>query len=233
MKLGEFALPLLLSRLGRLPVSGGLGVLVLLRTFDLLALGILGALAMSIALPEAGHRELGYSAMAAALGGVVAAIVLLLAWDRLASLLRDARLTQRSQLLARMLTAVTQTSRACATQCLALSLLVWMALFAAFYCFCRAIMLPVDLTMTATIGTAASLAFAFPISGIANVGPFQAAWVWMSTALGLDAVPALTASLLAHGAVVFVTALLAGIVAPPLLFRLRRTREGTQARPSA
>lgn len=50
MKLGEFALPLMLSRLGKARLSGSLGVLMLLRAFDLRALALIGSLDALIAL---------------------------------------------------------------------------------------------------------------------------------------------------------------------------------------
>lgn len=225
MKLGEFALPLLLSRLRRMPVSGGLGVLVLLRGFDLLALGVLGAAAMAVALPAAGHAPMARLAAAAAVAGVTVSVLLVAGWPRMSSWLRGAGPVRRSPALQKLLAAVTQTPRLRALHCLWLSLLVWVALFASFYCFSRAIALPVGPAMAAAIGAAASLAFAFPISGIANVGPFQAAWVWMSTLLGLQATSALAASLLAHGAVVVATAVLA-LLAAPVLWPLLRTGRG-------
>lgn len=231
MKLGEFALPLLLSRLGRMPVSGGLGVLILLRAFDLLAMVMIGSVGAYLSLRATGHVQSARFALAAAVGSVACAGLLHWGWDRTAGKLREAPLVERVRPLKNMLTAVIGTPRPVALRCVGLSLLIWTALYSAFYFFCTAVGLAVSPAMAAAVGLAASLAFAFPISGMANVGPFQAAWVWMAVQLGLPAMAALAASLVAHGAVVLTTVALA-VVTAPLLPVLAQRPQKTGATPS-
>lgn len=224
MKLGEFVLPLLLARNGQLRMSEGLGILLVLRMLDLLALLLVGSAAIWHALSTSpGHGaavSIALATFAAALGGTALLLVL---WSTLSSWLQGNTLLARVPTLQQALLAATRASPGRLGLAFGLSLLVWSSLFLAFFFFSRAVGVTAGIAQAAAIGTAASLAFAFPISGLANVGPFQAAWVWMSLQLGIPSTHALAASLVSHGGVVLVTVALATL-ASPLLVGSGRTR---------
>lgn len=231
MKLGEFALPLLLARVGDMRLTEGLGVLLVVRVLDMLALLLVGSLAAWIALarmPQ--HAPWASMALALSVATVLGVLVMLAGWKTVASGLRDSRLLQRVPFVRRALMAATMASPAHLAAAFGLSLAIWACLFLAFYCFWHAIGLDVDVAQAATIGTAASFAFAFPISGVANVGPFQAAWTWMALQFDLPATASLAASLVSHGGVVIVTAALAAI-ASPLILRQRHLPGNGSERP--
>ena len=224
MKLGEFALPLLLSRLGHSGISAGLGTLLLLRALDMVVVVVLGSLASAMALRSMGHpsADVGWTLLIAS---VAACLAVGLSWNRMTSKLHGSRLLDAAPgPLRNIVLAATQVPAVRLARAGLLSFLAWVALIAAFYCLSNAIGHRVDVWQAGAIGAAAALAFAFPVSGVANVGPFQAAWVWMSVVLGMGANQALTASLVAHGIVVIATSLLALLMAPSLLTRMRLAR---------
>ncbi|MFC4726846.1 lysylphosphatidylglycerol synthase transmembrane domain-containing protein [Coralloluteibacterium thermophilus] len=223
MKLGEFMLPLLLSRARGMDVSSGLGILILLRMLDMLALGLLGAAAALLAFGAIGEASAATIAAIALAGALTVTLLLFLGWHRLQDLARHDGRHITVPVLSRAAYAMTAVNRGQLLRSYAYSLAIWIALFTAFYCFSRAIIVEVSSMTTATIGAAASLAFAFPISGVANVGPFQAAWVWMSLPFGIAPEPALAASMLSHGMVVLATAALAIALLPLLLKAVRAT----------
>lgn len=234
MKLGEFVLPMLLSRLGRMPVSSGLGVLALLRALDMLALLLVGSLAAYIGLGSMAGFGFGSKISLAVFAAVAITIpTLLLGWNRIAALVRSNTLLARIPILLNMVLAMTGADRRRVIVSLAISILIWLALFAGFYCFSHAVNIDIGFASAATIGAVASLAFAFPISGIANVGPFQTAWVWMSMHIGISSSAALAASLIAHGSIVAMTSLMALLASPLLVgaLRVRRTPDLAERNP--
>ncbi len=204
MKLGEFALPILLNRVVRMRATEGIGVLLLLRVLDLFALGLVGSLAFYLAF----RGRDAASASAALAVFVVLCLAGCAGFAVPRSTVQPAPTTQgclRIVLVRRLMAPALQLDRKRLATLGGCSVLIWLSLFSAFYCATRSIHPPERMVDVAAAGVAASLAFAFPISGVANVGPFQLAWVWMSTLLGMAVPQALTASLLAHGMVVAVT----------------------------
>ena len=218
-KLGEFALPTLLSRLGKTQTLDAVGLLVGMRVLDLLALAVVGGCASGLVLPS----PLSWlSFLAAALG-----ILLLGLLPLLSSRLRRSREgllhpRARSSLSNRLALSISAFGGASGFRLGALSILIWASLFTSFYVFTGG---PGhSWAAVAFEGTAGSLAFAIPVSGIGNLGPFQAAWVAASRFIGV-ADDALMRAIIAHGAVLVVTSLLGCVAAAYLLFRI-------QARPS-
>ena len=87
---------------------------------------------------------------------------------------------------------------------------VWLTLVLAAQASVAAVGIAVDPGTAALASVAASLAFALPVSGFANVGPFEAAFAGVLVAGGVQAESALAAALLLH------LCALAGAVIPAL-----------------
>jgi hypothetical protein len=230
MKLGEFALPLLLARAGRMRATEGIGLLLLLRMFDLFALVLVGALAVHLAFRS---REPGIAHVAAGLF----ALLCLAAWAAWIAAARVGRVSSQVQRwvrfawLGRLLTPLLTLDRRRLTVLAASSVCIWLSLFASFYCAARSIDPASAVVDVAVTGVASSLAFALPIAGVANIGPFQLAWVWMSERLGVAAGLALTASLVAHGTALAVICVLGIAAITALLLADRRARGARLAPP--
>lgn len=223
MKLGELALPYLLHRLGLARAAEGIGVLLLLRGLDFASLLLVGTLAVLAAF--GGRLGAAGAALTSTLAAAMAFLLLVFAcWNAVARWLHDWPLLRRWPLAWRVASVATQLDRRQLARLFGLSMAIWLSLFASLYFYAVSVYPAVSPVQAAAAGSAASLAFAFPISGFANTGPFQAAWLWMSLAMGLEQTPSLAASLLAHGAVVAVTTLLGTVALVPLAISLRRQR---------
>lgn len=210
-KLGEFALPAMLSRLRGTEALGGLGILVAMRIYDLLALGVVGGAAAAVTFDGALRWSLLSAALACGLG---------LAWlPRMGPLFtvvaaREPTGGRLDALLRRISRAMGGFGGHSARQLSWLSLAIWASLFTSFWVFTGGSSR--DWPSVAVEGAAGSLAFALPLSGVANLGPFQAAWVAASNLLGHPE-QALVRALVAHGAVLVVTSALACVAGALLL----------------
>jgi len=89
---------------------------------------------------------------------------------------------------------------------------IWLAQAAMAYLAMIAVEPAIGLAPAVTAGAAANLAFALPITGIAGLGPSQAAWATALTLTGFSWNTAI-ASALAGYAVAFGGALLLGLIA--------------------
>lgn len=219
MKLGEFALPVLLARTGHMQVAEGFGLLLLLRILDLFALGLVGSLALFLAFLGRDSTT-AFSSLAVFVALCIAALGGLAAWTCTVPGAERAPGTKVS-LPHRLLAPLRKLDRTRLAKLGCLSILVWLSLFSAFYCATLSLDRSARVVDAAAAGAAASMAFAVPASGIANVGPFQLAWVWMAALLGIPSDQALSASLLAHGTVLAVTLVLGLVATVPLWPALR------------
>lgn len=205
-KLGEAALPLLLKRYASTSIGAGVGVLVLIRVFDLLSLGVVGSVGVTVALWPS-ERLLSQTALLVAVCSVFALIVLASAGPQLARAIgkhgSDPRWIYR--FASSMALPMASMGRRRLRLVLLISLLTWISLFASFVVLGRATLGQVDAFQIVSAGAAASIAFAIPASAIANVGPFQAAWVWTLKAFGFALTPALACALVVQGTIVVVS----------------------------
>lgn len=222
MKLGEFALPMLLVRTGRMSAVESVGALFLLRIFDLLTLSIVGSLTIAIAFWSS-NKTIAYSALATFASALAATAIAMLLLPRATALLASRRSMLRPAFLVKLLHTASLLSRSLFLNIFGLSLAIWASLFVSFYLLSLAVISFAKPFEVAAAGTVASFAFAFPISAIANAGPFQAAWIWALGMLGYAEVPALAASLVVHGSVVLITGI-AGLISACMLYRETRPR---------
>ncbi|MDN5923365.1 MAG: flippase-like domain-containing protein [Xanthomonadales bacterium] len=211
-KLGEVSLPLLLRHQSSTSISMGVGVLLLLRVLDLLALLLVGAVPTAIALHE-NHAGLSWAAWAVAGCSLLGILVLILAGPPLARYIHGHGSSDHAlvRLASRLASPVAHMRRAHLLQLVVLTLAIWISLFTSFVVLAHATLSEVGGCQIAAAGTAASLAFAVPASAIANVGPFQIAWVWALVGFGHAPGSALASALVVHG-VIFVVSMLFGLV---------------------
>lgn len=232
-KVGEFSLPLLLR--GRLGVglSYGLGVLVLLRVYDLLFLAVAGGILVLVY-----WEALGLPAVTPWLAatGALAALAMALALPVLARLLMivvPPALRRRKKVMAlvdNLMAAATTLTPARHVMLLLWTTALWLVLYTGFHAVSMALDATPGWPASVLAGVAASFAFALPINGVANLGPFQLAWVAVMVPLGVPIEAAATAAFLAHGVALIVNALNVG--ATTAIDATRRARTLRHARRS-
>lgn len=190
-KLGELVLPLVVRRLTGQSILAGAGLLVFFRALDFAALVAAAAVAGMLA---GGPAPL----LAAILLAALAAPYLLHALARrplgrkggVWSLLANAADIAGRLSIARIATIF------------ALTLAVWGALWAAALVAADGAGLSASAAIAGLALAAASAAFASPVNGIANAGPFEAAFAGVYAAFGHAAAPALAAAILVHACAV-------------------------------
>lgn len=205
-KLGEVTLPLLLRYQAKTSIGIGVGILMLLRLLDLLSLGLIGSLVAAVALHSMGALYFPL-ALAGAGCSFASLVVLLAAGPALARIVSKHESSAHSslRLASRIASPIAHMARARLAQLIALSVGVWISLFASFVLLAHATLDQVGLFEIGTAGAAASLAFAVPVSAVANVGPFQAAWVWTLGVFGYEPDAALASALVVHGVILLVS----------------------------
>ncbi|MEM6414870.1 MAG: lysylphosphatidylglycerol synthase transmembrane domain-containing protein [Pseudomonadota bacterium] len=201
MKLGEIVFPVLIARCGRMNRIEAVGALLVLRAFDLFAILFTTAAAVAMIWIEK-DAFIGVFATAAFLGLLVLLGGALLFWPRLITLAQMTSTQPTLKIIISLLRPLAQLRRSQVAQQMILSIVIWGVLIGTFLAGCRGLNLDVTYREMVVISAAASLAFAAPIAGVANVGPFQAAWLWASGFFGLEVSPALAAAFLVHGSFV-------------------------------
>ena len=217
-KTGELSFPVLVRKNFDIGYATSLGVLVYSRVMDLLSVLALGGLVLTVTphMPLASLDRLALPvAFVATLGLVTAPFAVNKVHGVGQSAVRNIR-------VAALMNRLSEGCRSVATprkhaEYLGLTLGIW-ALQAA----CA------DLTMLAMgaqarplhgvlASTAASVTFALPVSGVAGIGPMQAAWALALTVLGWTWEAAIANALLAHAIMVTSSALLslASVLFPP------------------
>ncbi|TQV72453.1 lysylphosphatidylglycerol synthase transmembrane domain-containing protein [Denitrobaculum tricleocarpae] len=219
-RLGELALPAMLKRSYGIDYAVGAGILLGARILDLLIILSVAGITFWIVVPAG--SELGWLRGLGLLGGFCA-IAAFLAMQYLrrgsAHLADRLALRTRSKKGGRLMLLIIKILRACAAiparrlfLAQVSSLAVWLALFAAYHVAALAVTasMPVDTTLFA--GTLGSIAFVLPINGIAQVGPFEAAWTFGGILGGLSTADALAVAVAIHGVTFVGGALQAGFV---------------------
>lgn len=210
-KLGEAALPVLLTRVHRMAGGESVLLLLVLRVIDLVA--IVGFLATTAGLWFL-HVRLGWPFLAALVvvlssaGGLAFAAYLLIRALPLQRIVGPGRVGRRLQPVWKGLSSI-GSRRPLRLGCF--TLLLWTSLFTAFYCYGRAFGTSAGWWASAFEGAAASFAFALPLNGIANLGPFETAWVAVGALFHVSTEAAMAAALGAHLAVIVVTVLTAAV----------------------
>ncbi|MEQ9642671.1 MAG: lysylphosphatidylglycerol synthase domain-containing protein [Alphaproteobacteria bacterium] len=205
-KLGEFILPLALNRMTGMSLAAAAGLLLVIRLYDLMSLAVLGALALALAAEPLGLAWLRWPAALAALAaGVVMVTLPVLARLVRSVLTRPLRRWRRlHDIFERLSLGMTKLAPAQIAAMILVSTAVWCAIFLAFHIAALATGGAADPATTVLAGTAGSLAFALPVNGVANVGPFEAAWAAVMTRAGVSLEVATAGALAAHALMIAV-----------------------------
>jgi hypothetical protein len=210
-KLGELSFPLMMKRTYGTPLGEAAGNLVLSRLLDL---GVVGALILVTAAWLIDPAIHGWSPPLASAAGVLMLAAPLLLTERLPHL---RRLTARWPSIDRL--AVQMSHGAAMMQPLrpkllvsALTLAIWLGHATIAWLVARAIGAGFGFVSMAMASASSNLAFALPISGVAGLGPPQAAWAGMLRLAGHDWSPSITSALLCHGLLLGTLAILGAIL---------------------
>lgn len=206
-RLGELALPAMLKRSYGIDYGVGTGILLGARILDLLIILSVAGVTFWMVVPAG--SELGWLRGLGLLGGLSAiAAFLAMHYLRRGSAYLAGRLAERSEpkMAGRLLSFIVRILRACAAipaRRLLLaqisSLAVWLALFAAYHVAALAVTATMRIDSTLFAGTLGSIAFVLPINGVAQVGPFEAAWTFGGILGGLSTADALAVAVVIHG----------------------------------
>ena len=205
-RLGELALPAMLKRSYGIGYAKGTGILLGARILDLLIILSLAGVSFWIVVPS--QSELSWLRAPALLGGFAAAAAFLAMMflrpiaGRLAGRLAPVAGPPPGN---RLLGLVVRLLSACAAippQRLLLaqvaSLALWLAFFAAYHLAALAVTPHITVGTSVLAGTLGSIAFVLPVNGVAQVGPFEAAWTFGGVLGGLPAAEALAAAVAIH-----------------------------------
>ena len=200
-RLGELSLVVMLRTRLAIPAASGAGVVIGMRLFDLAV--ILAAFGLSgwLVLPAEG--PFGWARPWLAVGGLAAVAMFFalpvlgrLAADRLPPADRaGGRLTR---LAAQVLAGYRGLSWRRGSLLQLASLAIWIGMLTGYHLAFLAVRPAADWLVTVLAGTAGSIAFVMPVNGVAQVGPFQAAWTYAATAAGAPYAESLAASVLFH-----------------------------------
>jgi uncharacterized membrane protein YbhN (UPF0104 family) len=197
-KLGELSFPLLMRRAYGTPIGEGAGILILCRLLDL---GVVAAVILSTAAWLLEPLVLGWNPTLIGLFGVTALIASVVLPDCLPRL---RHLTTRWPAISRVVGELgSGASRMRPIRqrlpVIALTVAIWISHAVIAWLVVGAIDAGFDFVATAMASASSNLAFALPITGIAGLGPPQAAWATMLHLAGHDWTPAIASALLCHG----------------------------------
>jgi len=197
-KLGELSFPLMMKRVYRTPFGQGAGILILCRFLDLGVVVAIILLTGAWLLDPALH---GWNPALISALGLMALIIPPLIVDQLPWLRRLTAAWPRIDHLAGQMSHGASMIRPLRIRLpvAALTLSIWAAHAAIAWLVATAIGAGLGLAPMAMASAASNLAFALPISGVAGLGPPQAAWATMLHLAGHDWAPATTSALLCHG----------------------------------
>lgn len=196
MKLGEAALPWLLKRGQMAPLSSGVGVLLGVRLFDVLALGVVAGAVLAWSGARLGTAVPWIGALLALGGGGLALALPALARgsDRLAGGLGQ-RWPRIGEITAQITASALGATGRRRLPLLALSCAAWSFVMLAFYVAGHAFGLTAGPALSALATSAAAVAFALPINGLAGIGPVQLTWAGVMSGFGQAYAAAFSAAL--------------------------------------
>ena len=197
-KLGELSFPLMMKRAYGTPFGQGAGILILCRLMDF---GVVVAILLLSAAWLLDPAVLGWDPGLLALLGLAALATPLLVAGQLPRMLRLTAPWPRLEALAAQMShgaAMMHPPRQRMLTIL-LTCAIWIAHAAIAWLVAMAIGAGFDVPPMAMASAASNLAFALPISGVAGLGPPQAAWATMLHLAGHDWTPAISSALLCHG----------------------------------
>ncbi len=197
-KLGELGFPLMMKRAFDTPFARAAGVLILCRLLDF---GVVTAILLLTAAYLLTPHITGWSNEIVALAGCIALMLPMFLIDWLPSVRRlttrwpkAAHLAEQLSFGALMVRPRTQRSLVFLLTCF-----IWCSHALIAYLTALSIKAGIAFLPLAMASAASNIAFALPISGIAGLGPPQAAWASMLKLGGVDWTPAITTALICHG----------------------------------
>lgn len=211
-KIGEAVLPLALVRQAGYSLPRAIGVLLLLRLYDLLTLIVFGAVSLALLTEQfsIAHLQPVLWIAAAATLGVMA---LFPASAAMVSRLFHKYLNPQGKIVS-LIDQLSFSSRDLPLRRLAglivVSGLIWASLFLVFYLTGIITGATPGPAASVLAGVAGSLAFALPVNGLANLGPFEAAWAGVMIPLGVIPASAVAAAVISHFILIFCNLALAG-----------------------
>ncbi len=197
-KLGELSFPLMMKRAYGTPFGQGAGILILCRLLDLGTVAAIILLTAAWLLDPAIH---GWSPGLVAAVGLMALIIPFLIIERLPRLRRLTANLPRVDHLAGQMSHGSAMMRPLRQRLLValLTLTIWIAHAVIAWLVAQAVGASFGFFSMAMASASSNLAFALPISGVAGLGPPQAAWASMLHWAGHDWDPAIATALLCHG----------------------------------
>ena len=197
-KLGELSFPLMMKRAYGTPFGRGAGMLILCRLLDLGVVLAIILVTTAWLLDPAVH---GWNPMLIGAIGVIVLATPFLVLDHLSWL---QRLTAHSPSMAQLASQLGHGASIMRPYRIRLpvamlTVSIWIAHAAIAWLAATAIAANLGFVSMAMASAASNLAFALPISGVAGLGPPQAAWATMLHLAGHDWTPAITSALLCHG----------------------------------
>jgi len=197
-KLGELGFPLMMKRTFNTPFAQSAGTLILCRIMDF---GVVAAILLFTAAYLLAPKITGWSNEVLAVTGLVVLILPVLVIDWLPQLRRLTTHWPRTDHLAEQLSfgalMIRPTTRRLLVFCLTCS--IWLTHTFIAYLTASSIQAGIAFLPLAMASAASNIAFALPISGVAGLGPPQAAWASVLALNDIDWTPAITTALLCHG----------------------------------
>jgi len=199
-KLGEFVLPAALVQGLGMGVSRAAGLLILIRAYDLLFLVGAGAGAFGLSAKSYGMENLSSLCLiGAAIATVLFATLPLAAQRFRAVILRQFRHKSRLATVVDGLTAAAaELTIGAGLKVAIVTSLIWGSFFALCHTAALAAHGAWQAGASVIAATGGALAFALPVNGIANLGPFEAAFAGTLVAGGAELEAAMVAALLVH-----------------------------------
>jgi len=203
MRTGELSLVVLLRRAYGSSILSATGVLVGLRLFELCLVCGFGGFAAALVLPAEGTLGALRWPLAAG-GGSFLGVLMPMPWlvglgRRVGHLLEGIACGRPARFWQQVTEGFVRMSGSALIQLQGLMLVIWAGLFCAAYFSTVAVGAGMGVGAVAVAVAAASIAFALPLNGLGQVGPFEAAFVLAAGAAGgIAREPALAAALLIH-----------------------------------
>ena len=197
-KLGELSFPLMMKRALTMPISEAAGILILCRLLDL---GVVAAIILFTAAWLLDPLVIGWSPILISLLGLTALIGSFILPDRLPWLRLLTKRWPSVNKIAGELSSGADRMRPTRQRIpvIVLTLAIWTAHAAIAWLVVVAVGADFGFFATAMASASSNLAFALPITGIAGLGPPQAAWATMLNLAGYDWAPSIASALLCHG----------------------------------
>lgn len=214
---GELALPLLLRTRYDVPINRGVGMLLVIRAYDLMGLLLVSSTALvlneSIGVIGTGMMPLAFLVFATA----AAAAVVLPHVAKFGLRVVGGQTIMRG----RIRTALEELLDASAIllspfrwrRLVIATLLIWVAMNISFFLSMTSVTPSGTLIVAVVAGAAASLAVAQPVNGVAGLGVVHGAWAWAAHELGLSWSDAIASGIMVHAVQVIAVSINAALAA--------------------